>query len=130
MLDYERYLAEGEIDLELRYTDIELHSYGNTSEAVAGTADARSASLWGRWRAPTGVTALDRPLRYVLELAHTQFFGDLRGALGFNYLTSIGAGFELDSSKYDIIVTRTRLLARYKWGDGVEGWSIGLAVSF
>jgi hypothetical protein len=130
MLDYEHYRPEGEVDVELRYTDIYLTSYGDTSEAVQGRAGARSAALWSRWRAPTGLTALDKPVRYVLEFAHTQFFGDLRGALGFNYLTSVGAGLELDSSKYDIIVSRTRLLLRYKWGDGVEGWSVGFAVSF
>ena len=66
----------------------------------------------------------------MLEFAHTQFFGDLRGALGFSSLTSLGTGIELDSSKYDIIVTRTRLLLRYKFGNNVEGWSVGLAVSF
>ena len=86
--------------------------------------------MWSRWRAPTGLTALDRPLRYVLEFAHTQFLGDLRGALGFDYLSSLGAGLELDSSKYDIVVTRTRLVGRYQFGDGVRGWTISLAVSF
>jgi len=130
MLDYEHYRPEGEVDLELRYTDIYLQSYGDTSEAVRGHADARSAAVWTRWRAPTGTILLDRPLRYVLEFAHTQFLGDLRGALGFDWLTSIGTGLELDSSKYDIFVTRTRLLLRYKVGDNVEGWSVGLAVSF
>jgi hypothetical protein len=130
MLDYEHYRPEGEVDLELRYTDIYLHSYGATSEAVEGHADARSAAVWARWRAPTGITTLDRPLRYVLEFAHTQFLGDLRGVLGFDWLTSVGAGLELDSTKYDIIVSRTRLLLRYKFGNGVEGWSVGLAVSF
>jgi hypothetical protein len=130
MLDYEHYRPEGEVDLELRYTDIYLQSYGSTSDAVRGHADARSAAAWARWRAPTGITTLDRPLRYVLEFAHTQFLGDLRGALGFEWLTSVGAGLELDSSKYDIIVTRTRLLLRYKVGDNVEGWSVGLAISF
>ncbi|HEX4986080.1 MAG TPA: hypothetical protein VFV71_08435 [Burkholderiales bacterium] len=130
MLDYEHYRPEGEIDLELRYTDISLHSFGDTSDAVSGQADARSAAAWARWRAPTGIDLLERPLRYVLEFAHTQFFGDLRGALGFDWLTSVGAGLELDSGKYDMIVTRTRLLVRYKFGDNVEGWSVGLAVSF
>jgi hypothetical protein len=130
MLDYEHYRPEGEVDLELRYTNIHLQSYGSSSEAVRGEADAESAALWSRWRAPTGVTLLERPLRYVLEFAHTQFLGDLRGVLGFDWLTSVGAGLELDSSKYDIIVTRTRLLLRYKVGDNVEGWSVGLAVSF
>lgn len=130
MLDYERYRPEGEIDVELRYTNIYLQSIYETSEAAEGSSDVQNLSLYTRWRAPTGLTALDRPLRYVLEFAHTQFLGDLRGALGFNSLSSLGAGFELDSSAYDIIVTRTRLLGRYQFGEGVHGWSISLAVSF
>jgi hypothetical protein len=73
---------------------------------------------------------LERPLRYVLEFAHTTFVGDLDGVLGFNYLSSLGVGLELDSSAYDIHVTRTRLMARYKVGENVRGWSVGLAVSF
>jgi len=130
MLDYERYRPENEIDVELRYTNVYLQSINNSSEAVSGSADSQSLSLWSRWRAPTGLTALHNPVRYVLEFSHTQFLGDLRGAMGFNWLSALGAGFELDSSAYNIIVTRTRLLARYKFGDGVQGWSIGLAVSF
>ena len=130
MLDYERYRPENEIDVELRYTNVHLQSFGGTSEAVRGSASAQSLALWSRWRAPTGLTALDRPLRYVLEFAHTQFLGDLRGTLGFNSLTSLGAGVELDSSKYDVVVTRTRLLGRFQIGEHVRGWSVSLAVSF
>jgi hypothetical protein len=66
----------------------------------------------------------------VLEFSHTQFLGDLRGALGFDWLTSLGAGVELDSSAYNIIITRTRLLGRYKFGNNVQGWSTGIAISF
>jgi len=130
VLDYERYRPENEIDVELRYTDIYLQSYGGTSTAVQGSADAQSVNLWTRWRAPTGITMLERPLRYVLEYVHTAFLGDLDGVLGFNHLNSVGAGLELDSSKYDIIVTRTRLVARYKFGENVRGWSVGFAISF
>jgi opacity protein-like surface antigen len=130
MLDYERHRPENEIDVELRYTNINLQSFGGTSTAVKGSADSQSVSLWARWRAPTGSTMLERPLRYVLEFAHTTFLGDLDGVLGFNYLSSVGAGLELDSSAYDITVTRTRLMARYKIGENVRGWSVGLAVSF
>jgi len=130
VLDYERYRPDNEIDVELRYTNIYLRSFGGTSEAVQGSADAQSVSLWARWRAPTGMTMLERPLRYVLELAHTTFLGDLDGVLGFNYLSSVGAGLELDSSARDIGVTRTRLMARYKVGEHARGWSVGLAVSF
>jgi hypothetical protein len=130
VLDYERYGPGNEIDVELRYTNIYLHSFGGSSTAVNGSADAQSISLWSRWRAPTGATMLERPLRYVLEFAHTTFLGDLDGVLGFNYLSSIGTGLELDSSAYDVTVTRTRLMARYKFGEHVRGWSIGLAVNF
>jgi len=130
MLDYERYRPDGEVDVELRYTNIRLQSFADSSSAVQGSADAQSVSFWSRWRAPTGGVMLDRPLRYVLEFAHTRFFGDLEGVLGFNDLSSLGAGLELDSSARDAYVTRTRLMARYKVGANVTGWSIGLAVSF
>jgi hypothetical protein len=130
MLDYERYRPEGEIDAELRYTSIQLRSRGSTSLAVEGTSLARSLNLWTRWRAPTGWVMFERPVRYVLEYAHTTFYGDLDGALGFDHLNSVGAGLELDTSKYDSIVTRVRLVLRYKFGPNVRGAALGLAVSF
>jgi len=130
MLDYERYRPEGEVDIELRYTDIHLSSASGSSAAVQGSSDAQSVSLWSRWRAPTGLVALNRPVRYVLEAAHTEFLGDLRGALGFTALSSLGIGLELDSSAHDVVITRTRLLVRYQFGGNVEGAAVGLAVSF
>ncbi|AOX99539.1 hypothetical protein [Jeongeupia sp. USM3] len=131
MLDYEDMKPERDIDVELRYSNIPLKSFGGSADAVQGHASAESVSLWARYRAPIDDwTLLDRPFRYVLEFAQTQFMGDLRGALGFNYLTSLGLGVELDSSKYDIIVTRTRLVTRYVFGNNVSGVSVGLAVSF
>jgi hypothetical protein len=129
MLDYERYRPENEIDLELRYTNINLQSF-DSSQAVEGHANAQTFSLWSRYRAPTGVTALERPLRYVLEYAYTKFLGDLEGVLGFDDVHSFGAGLELDSSNHDVYVTRTRLLLRYKIGNNVTGYAVGLAVSF
>ncbi|HEX2332539.1 MAG TPA: hypothetical protein VHI32_05140 [Burkholderiales bacterium] len=129
MLDYERYRPENEIDFELRYSNIYLQSF-DSSAAVEGHASAQSVSLWSRWRAPTRINLLERPLRYVLEYAYTRFLGDLEGTLGFEDIHSFGIGLELDSSKHDILVTRTRLIARYKVGNNVDGWAIGLAVSF
>jgi hypothetical protein len=129
MLDYERYRADNEIDVELRYTNIYLRSF-DSSQAVEGNANAQTFSLWSRYRAPTGFSALQRPLRYVLEYAYTSFLADLRGVLGFEDVHSLGAGLELDSSASDVYVTRTRLLVRYKIGNNVTGWALGLAVSF
>ena len=130
MLDYEHYRPGGEVDAELRYSDIRLRSTSGTFEAVQGHAVARSLSFWTRYRAPTGLTALDRPLRYVLEYAVTRFMGDLDGVLGFNTLNTFGVGLELDSSRYGFLVTRTRVMARFVVGNNVNGWSLGLAMSF
>ncbi|WP_223576492.1 hypothetical protein [Achromobacter mucicolens] len=129
MLDYEHYRPGYEVDVELRYSDIRLKSF-DSSAAVSGSAIAQSANLWARYRAPTGMVVLQRPLRYVLELTHSEFLGDQKGILGFDRLTSVGAGLELDSSAYDVFITRTRLVGRYVFGTNVSGFSVGLAVSF
>ena len=130
MLDYAHYRPEGEVDVELRYTDIELASF-DSADAVSGRASAQSLSLWSRYRAPIGsLTLMDRPVRYVLEYAYTRFMGDLDGVLGFDHLHSIGFGLEADTSKYDIFVSRARVVLRLKRGDNVSGYGVGLAVSF
>jgi hypothetical protein len=130
MLDYEDYLPEREIDIEWRYSYVRLETYNSTSDFVEGHSDAVSTSLWARWRAPTGWSVMERPLRYVLEAAHTTYFGDQIEVLGFSALSSLGIGIEFDSSAYDMIITRTRLVARYRFGDNVSGFATGLAVSF
>ncbi|MBM5572525.1 MULTISPECIES: hypothetical protein [Deefgea] len=48
----------------------------------------------------------------------------------FDYLSTVCLGLELDSSAYSVIVTRTRLVARYMFGPNVSGVGVGLAVSF
>ena len=128
MLDYERVRPDQEIDVELRYTAIRLQSFGGSSD-LKGHADAITTSLYTRYRAPTGMTALDRPVRYVLEYAFTHYLGD-QPSLGFSNLHSIGAGLELDSSAHDIFITRTRLVGRYRFGNNVSGFAVSLAVSF
>ena len=129
MLDYERYLPEYELDAELRYSYINLRSF-DSSQAVEGHANAQTFSFWSRYRAPTRFTALERPLRYVLEYAYSRFLGDLEGVLGFEDVHSFGLGLELDSGNYEVYVARTRLLVRYKIGNNVTGWALGLALSF
>ena len=130
MLDYEHYREEYEIDVETRLTNILLESYGGTSEAVKGSVLAQNVGVWARWRAPSGLRALDRPVRYVNEFAYSYYFGPNGDMLGFNHLTSLGIGLELDTRAFDRIVTRWRLMARYRFGQNVTGWSVGLGMSF
>ncbi|MFO6422043.1 autotransporter domain-containing protein [Motilimonas sp. KMU-193] len=130
MLDYEHASPKHDLDFELRYSYIRLESFGSTSAAVKGKANAENVSLYLRRRVPTGYELLQRPVRYVLEGAHTQYLGEQRGQLGFDYMSSTGVGIELDSSAYDVFVTRTRLVLRYMFGQNSNGYSFGLAMSF
>ncbi|MGY6039128.1 hypothetical protein [Aeromonas sp. AE23HZ002T15] len=131
MLDYELFSKPQDIDVELRYSYQHLQSFAGTSPSVTGQAEAENLGLYLRRRAPMwDWTLLDRPLRYVLEAARTEYLGEQRGLLGFNSLNSLGLGLELDSSKYDIFVTRTRLVARYMFSNNTHGYSVGLAMSF
>ena len=130
VLDFARYREPYELDVEVRYTNILLQSFGDTSTAAKGSADAETVSTWIRWRQPTGLTALRKPLRYVIELANTTYLGDEAGALGFNYLNSVGAGFELDTSAINLIFPRVRFIVRYLIGENVSGVSGGISADW
>jgi hypothetical protein len=129
ILDYEDKTPEREIDLELRYSAMRLDSFDG-SGVVQGSADISNLSLWARWRAPIGDwTLFDRPVRYLLELTHSEFLGDQRDVLGFPRLTSLGAGLELDASEV-LPIERARAVGRFVFGENVTGFSVGLAVTF
>ena len=130
MLDYEHYRENYEIDVELRYTTTYLQSIPGTSEELKGSTLSQNLNLWSRWRAPIGLTALHRPVRYVLEFTFSHYFGNQDDILGFNNLCSLGAGLELDSSYYSKLFSRVRLMGRYRFGEDVSGFSIGLGISF
>lgn len=118
-----------EFDLELRFTDIYLQSFGSSS-GVRGSANAESTNLYARWRAPTGLLVLHRPLRYVLELSHSTYLGSQADILGFNHLTSLGVGLEIDTGAVTKLFSRLRIVGRYAFGKDISGASLGLALSF
>ena len=130
MLDYEMVRPDQEIDIELRYTNVELRSHGGSTLGVVGHAKSESISLWARMRVPTGWGVVwDRPVRYVYEAATTRYLG-AETELGLKQMSSVGLGLELDSSALDRWATRWRAIARYKFGPGMHGTSLGLAISF
>ncbi|WP_210415554.1 hypothetical protein [Bdellovibrio sp. NC01] len=131
MLDYEFHAPDAhDIDFEARYSYIHLQTMGG-STSVKGYSDSSTGSLYYRYRAPIDEwKVLQKPFRYVLEGSLSHYMGDQAGVLGFDYLTSVGLGVELDSSAYKVWVTRTRLVARYMFGVDVTGYSFGLACSF
>jgi hypothetical protein len=129
MFDYEKFAPDADDDIELRYTNVNLHSYGGSTSGVTGHARSESASVWARRRVPTGWVVWDRPVRYVFEFAFTRYLGN-ETDLGLKQMSSIGFGLELDSSAFDRWATRWRIVGRYKFGPDAKGTSIGLAISF
>jgi len=95
-----------------------------------GSGLSQNLNVWARWRAPIGLTALHRPVRYVLEFTASHYFGNQDDALGFNNIFSLGAGIELDSSYYTNLFSRVRLIGRYRFGENVSGYSNCLGISF
>lgn len=123
-----------EIDLELRYTDIRLSTFGDTSSLVRGESEAKTFNIWGRVRWPMDREMFGRPLRWVVDLSHSRYFGD-QVAIGFDHLTKVGGGIEMNVGRYELGVwdfnmQSIRIVARYLFGQNVSGASIGLAVSF
>lgn len=124
-----------EIDIELRGTRLHLETVPGASEAVRFASDSTTVNLWTRLRWPTGAEAFGRPLRWVLEGQHSHFLGAQRSALGFEFLTKLGGGIELDIGQLEIgpsylTAQRVRLMGRYVFGEGVTGFSLGLGISF
>jgi hypothetical protein len=136
MLAYYDHRPARDIDIELRYTQIRLQTFGDTFEPLRGSATARTLGLWGRYRWPTGREAFGRPIRWVLDGSATTYLGDQREALGFSWAIKVGGGIEFDVGRHEfgvagINMSRARLVARYFLGDrGVTGVSFGLGISF
>jgi Autotransporter beta-domain len=135
VLAYYDHLPAREIDIELRTTDLQLQTFGDTSEAVKGDTNALTVNLWGRLRWPTGLEAFQRPVRWLVEGQHSRFLGDPQAALGFEHLTKIGGGLELDLEAlkigaFGLYTERVRLVGRYVFGLNVTGFSVGLGITF
>lgn len=135
VLDYALYRERYEIDVELRYTHMLLESFAGSSRAVQGQSEPKTLSLWSRLRTPTGYEMFTRPLRVVYELSHSRFFGEEAKAIGFETMTKIGGGLEVDIGRYEIgglglYAQRVRLMGRAAFGPNVRGFSVGLGISF
>ena len=136
MLAYYDHRPERDIDVELRYTQIYLQTFGDTIQAARGTSMAQTVGLWGRYRWPTGWEAFGRPVRWVLDGSFSYYLGDQESALGFSWAAKAGGGIEVDVGRYEfgaagLYVSRIRLVARYFFGDNnVTGTSVGIGISF
>lgn len=131
MLDYnQRWESDLEVDVTLRYTNIRLHPIAGDRD-VAGHASAETLALWSRLRMPTGRDAFGGPFRSVAEFSASWLPGDQGAILDTDWLAQAGYGFEIDVLKTWIpVITTGRLMLRYTKGEHLEGYGVGVAVSF
>ncbi len=136
VLDYAHYREAYEMDVELRYTQLQIESIaGTSSRAVRGAAQPITLGLWSRLRLPTRWEMFGRPVRTAFELSHAQFLGDQEKALGFGWMTKLGAGLEADIGRHEfgalgLYLQRVRIVGRAVVGPNVSGFSFGLGFSF
>lgn len=130
------YRPERDIDVELRYTQIHLETFGNTVSAARGQSTAQALGLWGRYRWPSGWEMFGRPVRWVLDGNATAYLGDQRDAIGFSWAVKVGGGIEFDTGRWElgamgINLNRVRLIGRYFYADdNITGYSVGIGMSF
>ena len=125
-----RWENDYELDVTLRHTHLELKPIAGNKDLLA-RADAITTGLWSRLRIPTGYRAFSRPVRTVAEFSASYLPGDQGEVLGEDWLFQVGAGGEIDISETWVPwVTTARIMARYTRGEQLEGYSLGIAVSF
>ncbi|MER2508567.1 autotransporter outer membrane beta-barrel domain-containing protein [Amaricoccus sp.] len=131
VLAYDRSFANDvQVDWTLRYTNIHLKPIAGDRGVVA-SADAETLAFWSRLRLPTDWQAFGRPIRSVSEFSASWLPGDQGDILNTDWLAQIGFGYEIDVSETSIPwITKGRAMFRYTRGDVLEGWGLGLAVSF
>jgi len=136
VLAYYDYRPERDIDVELRYTQLRIQTFGDTVPVARGRATAESVGLWTRYRWPTGREAWGRPIRWVLEGNASAYLGDQADVLGFSWSAKVGGGIEFETARWElgafgINLNRLRLIGRYFFGENnVTGYSIGIGMSF
>lgn len=119
-----------EADWTLRYSDFYLKPIAGDRDVV-GDANARSLVLWSRLRMPTGNHAFGSPLRTVSEFSASWLPGDQGEILRTDWLAQVGFGLEVDVSKTSVpLISSGRMVVRYTRGEYLQGYGLGLAVSF
>lgn len=119
-----------EADAVLRYTNIRLEPVGGDKDIVA-SASAETLALWTRLRTPTRLEAFERPVRAVYELSGSWLMGDQGEVLNTDWLVQVGVGLEVDVAETSLPwITKGRIVFRYSRGEHLDGYGLGLAVSF
>lgn len=127
---YDRWFDTDRVELKGQYTAAYTDTFNRSNSLLDTSGTNETALVQARYSKATGWKFRNKPLRWNTYATHTHFLGLDRKALGFNAYTEIGMGlnYELNIRPLDWFGLRfLGLKAGYIFGDGVEGFSVGLS---
>ena len=127
---YDRWFNTGRVEIKGQYTAAYTDTFNGTSEGLDTWGWNETAIARVRYSNATGWHTRNKPWRWNTYATHTRFIGLDKQALGFNAYSEIGVGldFEVNIRPLDWFGLRfIGLKAGYIFGDGVDGFSVGLS---
>lgn len=130
-LSYNRRKASDyQLEVQLRTNYIKYEPIGDNKDLLVSST-AANAVLWTRYRFPTGARAFNRPVRGVTDFSISYLIGDQSDVLGTDWMARVGFGVEVDVSETPVPwITTARAMVRYYGSDTVDGFTVGLGISF
>ena len=127
---YDRWFDTDRLELKGQYTAAYTDTFNRSNSLLDTSGRNETVLVQARYSDVTGWTFRDKPLRWNTYAIHTHFLGLDQKALGFNAYSEIGVGlnYEINIRPLDWFGLRfLGLKAGYIFGDGVEGFSVGLS---
>lgn len=124
-----RWQNDVNLTANLRYNYLVDDSYSASDPALEGRDDYSVMTAGAELNGPTDLTLFGQPLRWI-GFASGTYMPQIKGDIGFNSFVELGAGIELVDSDVIPGIGGVSLRGSGILGDGVTGWSIGLAAEF
>ncbi len=130
-LDYDAEVSGTRLDVRARHSWMKSVPVGEP-DRLGVSSIASATNLFGRATRPIpGANWGGLPLNAVAEASYTRFWGDQAIILRTDWLSTIGAGLEVElPESTPASLSAGRLTLRYVFGQNYDGISIGIGLSF
>lgn len=113
----------------LRYNYLVDDSYRASDPELEGRNDFSVMTAAAELNGPTDLALFGRPLRWIGFVTGT-YLPEIKDDIGFDYFVEIGGGIEIVDGGVIPGIDGMSLRGSGLVGDGVKGWSVGLAAEF
>ncbi|QHA88854.1 hypothetical protein [Serratia rhizosphaerae] len=124
-----RWENDVKLTANLRYNYLVDDSYRASDPELEGRNDFSVMTAATELNGPTYLSLFGQPLRWIGFVTGT-YMPEIKDNIGFDYFVEIGGGIEIVDSGVIPGIGGVSLRGSGLVGDGVEGWSLGLAAEF